>query len=92
MLIDCGQDDAELEQAKARIASAQTKIQEEQAKRAGIFGLGGPNQEVIEKQKRDIEKESETYGIPLGSEPEEATSEPAAQAGEASSWLRSKLK
>jgi hypothetical protein len=85
-------DDAELEQAKARIASAQTKIQEEQAKRAGIFGLGGPNQEVIEKQKRDIEKESETYGIPLGSEPEEATSEPAAQAGEASSWLRSKLK
>jgi len=85
-------DDAELEQARARITAAQTKIQEEQAKQAGIFGLGGPNQKVIDEQKRNIEKESETYGIPLGSEPEEATPQPAAQAGAASSWLRSKLK
>ena len=85
-------DDAELEQARARIAAAQTKIQEEQTKQAGIFGLGGPNQKVIDEQKRNIEKESETYGIPLGSEPEEATPQPAAQAGAASSWLRSKLK
>ena len=76
----------------AQVKKAKDDAELEQAKRAGIFGLGGPNQEVIEKQKRDIEKESETYGIPLGSEPEEATSEPAAQAGEASSWLRSKLK
>ena len=85
-------DDAEMEQAMAKINSAQSKIREEQAKQAGIFGLGGPNQKVIEEQKRVIDDQSQTYGIPLGSEPEEATPQPAAQAGAASSWLRSKLK
>jgi hypothetical protein len=85
-------DDAEMEQAMAKIATARTKIEQEQAKRAGIFGLGGPNQKVIEEQKRVIDDQSQTYGIPLGSEPEEATPQPAAQAGAASSWLRSVLR
>ena len=85
-------DDAELEQARAKIATAQTKIEQEQAKRAGIFGLGGPNQKVIEEQKRVIDDQSQTYGIPLGSEPEEASPEPAAKTSDALPWLRSKLK
>ena len=85
-------DDAEMEQAMAKITSAQSKIREEQAKQSGIFGIGGPNQKVIDEQRRVIENQSQTYGIPLGSEPEEASPEPAAKTSDALPWLRSKLK
>lgn len=87
--------DAEEKAAMAKIASAQTKIQEEQKKQATQFGpftFGGPNQKTIDEQKRVIENESQTYGIPLGSEPEGAEPTPATQTGAASTWLRSRLK
>lgn len=85
-------DEADLQQAMAKIATAKTRIKEEESKQAGIFGLGGPNQKVIDEQKRIIDNESQTYGIPLGSEPEGAEPTPATQTGAASTWLRSKLK
>jgi hypothetical protein len=89
------QADAAEKAAMAKIAAAQTKIQEEQKKQAAQFGpftFGGPNQKTIDEQKRIIENESQTYGIPLGSEPEGAEPTPATQTGAASTWLRSRLK
>ena len=87
--------DAEEKQAMARIAASQRKIQEERGKtpvQIGPFSFGGPNQEAIEEQRQKIQQESETYGIPLGSEPEGAEPAQAEQTGAASTWLRSKLK
>ena len=86
---------AEQSQAEARIAASQRKIQEEQSKtpvRLGPLSFGGPNQRAIDEERGKIQTESETYGIPLGSEPEGAEPTPATQTGAASTWLRSKLK
>ena len=83
---------AKLAKAMADIEKSRTAIATEQQKQAGLFGLGGPNKGRIEEEQQKITNLSQEYGIPLGSEPEEATPQPAAQAGAASSWLRSKLK
>lgn len=84
--------EAEMAQAMSKIMAAQEKIKQEQAKTPVLFGIGGPSQKVIDEQKRIIDNESQTYGIPLGSEPEGAEPTPATQTGAASTWLRSKLK
>lgn len=87
--------DADEKNALARIAASQRKIQEEQSKtpvRLGPLSFGGPNQKAIDEERGKIQTESETYGIPLGSEPEGAEPTPATQTGAASTWLRSKLK
>ena len=87
--------DADERAAMARIASAQRKIEEEQrktSKQFGPFSFGGPSQKTIEEQQQNIQTESETYGIPLGSEPEGLEPAPEAKTGAASTWLRSKLK
>ena len=87
--------DADEKNALARIATSQRKIQEEQSKtpvRLGPLSFGGPNQKAIDEERGKIQTESETYGIPLGSEPEGAEPTPATQTGAASTWLRSKLK
>ena len=87
--------DADEKNALARIAASQRKIQEEQSKtpvRLGPISFGGPNQKAIDEERGKIQTESETYGIPLGSEPEGAEPTPATQTGAESTWLRSKLK
>jgi len=84
--------EAEMEKAAASIASSKEKIKQEMAKTPGFLGLGGPNKRVIEEEQRSIEDQSQTYGIPLGSEPEGAEPAPANQTGAASTWLRSRLK
>lgn len=87
--------DADEKAALAKIASMESKIREEQNKKPlqlGPISLGGPNQKVIDEQKRQIDSVSQEYGIPLGSEPEGAEPAPANQTGAASTWLRSRLK
>jgi len=87
--------DADEKAALAKIASMESKIREEQNKKPLQFGpisFGGPNQKVIDEQKRQIDATSQEYGIPLGSEPEGAEPAPANQTGAASTWLRSRLK
>jgi len=87
--------DADEKAALAKIASMESKIREEQNKKPlqlGPISFGGPNQKVIDEQKRQIESTSQEYGIPLGSEPEGAEPAPANQTGAASTWLRSRLK
>jgi hypothetical protein len=78
-----------------RILSLKNKIREEQAKQSRQFGpftFGGPDKKAIEEAQSQIQTEQQTYGIPLGSEPEGAEPAPAQQTGAASTWLRSKLK
>ena len=63
-----------------------------QSKKFSIGTLKGISQKTIEEQQQNIQTESETYGIPLGSEPEGSEPAPEAKTGAASTWLRSKLK